>query len=74
MSKIVGTNRDGKCPYCLEEDFDEEKTELRNPPSHFLKKCNGCGRWSARSKKNLTHYPLQDPNDKESSPATTSRV
>lgn len=70
MPNIIA-QRTGRCPYCLADAFDATQTETRRPGQDLML-CTSCNQWSARMKG--VQYPLQDPTDKTSSPATNTRL
>jgi len=67
MKAIV--NQSGLCPYCVSNNYDVNLIEERHVSQDKMK-CINCNRWSIRCKRTNFQFPIQDPNDKDSSLST----
>ena len=65
--KTYPYNRNGNCPYCEANNYDETKTEDRNVFQQ-VRFCQNCDQWSVFNQRNRYQYPLRDPSDKASDP------
>ena len=69
--QVVNATPIGVCPYCGSVDLAQV---LERRPGQSVDVCNGCGRHSVRALRARGQYPMSDPTDPESSPATSGRM